>query len=109
MEQVRLGRIESVRYGFGGYQDAMFGFTFELGGKGWGVIDFKGHWSFPPDPRAAWTEAERRDGFADKTLWIIKTMQEAGVRDFASLKGIPIEARFEGNTLKSWRILTEVI
>ena len=36
-------------------------------------------------------------------------MQAAQVSNLQSLKGKPVEATFEGNLLKHWRILTEAI
>ena len=42
MSEVKeLGKISSVKFGIGGYQDAMFGifFCFELGGGGSGICD----------------------------------------------------------------------
>lgn len=40
MLEVKLGKINKVKFGSGGYDDAMFGVTFDLGGQGWGVGDF---------------------------------------------------------------------
>ena len=36
-------------------------------------------------------------------------LNEAKVDDIKNLKGVPVEATFDGTLLKSWRILTEVL
>ena len=109
MTTIELGKIKSVRFGFGGYQDAQFGLTVDMGGDGWGVGDFKGWWSSPPSSGAKWTEADRREGFSDLTLWLIDLMTQAKVHDVADLHGVPVEITFDGNLLKSWRVLSEVL
>ena len=40
---------------------------------------------------------------------ISKLLQIAKVKEIIKLKGKPVEIEFESNTLKSWRILTEVL
>lgn len=112
MERKELGKIENVRFGLGGYQDAMLGITFTLEGKGWGTVDFRGTW----DPQGIevtkhtqWTEEDRSKSFADTVRFISKLLSEAKVRDVNKLAGIPVEVTFENNTLKEWRILTEVL
>lgn len=108
-----LGKITSVEVGIGGYQDAMFGisFTFSFGG-GAGVSDFVGAW----DPECIkvseytkWSETDRDVELAKMCRFISKLLSEAKVRYVDELKGIPVEVSFEGNTLQSWRILTEVL
>lgn len=107
---IERGKIQSIRLGMGGYQDAMFGFSFTLGGKeGWGVSDFLGTWAHEPDKHTKWTLEDRNRIFLEHLLRVKKLMEEAGINDFTKLKGIPIEATFEDMTLKSWRIMTEVL
>jgi hypothetical protein len=111
-DRKELGRIQGFRWGMGGYQDAMFGATFTLGGSGWGVNDFWGAWApgvVDPGEFTKWTEAERCGQLADATARLCRLMKEAGVNDSAKLVGTPIEITFDGNTLKSWRVLTEVL
>jgi len=103
-----LGKIKSVRFGEGGYQDAMFGFSFELGGEGWGVSDFWGMW-MEHSEGCKWTIKDQDKAYLDCFKKTQSIMSQAKVRDFSQLKGIPIEAEFDGNLLKSWRVLTEVI
>lgn len=108
-----LGRIQSIRVGHGGYQDAMFGATFTLGGKGWGVNDFWGMWSPALVPRtesAKWTEAERAAQFDELCRRLDGLLKEAGVNDVMKLVGQPVEITFKNySTLDSWRLLTEVL
>ena len=107
-ERKELGRIKSATFGRGGYQDAMIGFAVELGGEAWGVSDFVGTWEKRSE-RAHYSEAE----WALQRLAALDRLQEtltaAKKDDVARLVGVPIEATFEGNTLKSWRVLTEVL
>ena len=51
-----LGKIQRADIGFGGYDDAMFGISFTLEGKAWGVSDFWGTWGFQPSETAKWKE-----------------------------------------------------
>lgn len=112
-ERKWLGKIESCNIGSGGYQDAQFGISFVLGGT-YHVGDFWGAWG--PDiehsPRCQWTDAERHAGL-EKAFWrLALLMKDAKVTDFRKLVGVPIEVTSTGGlggTLKSWRILTEVL
>lgn len=107
-----LGKIKSLRIGMGGYQNAQFGVSIELGGESWSVGDFKGFWSPSRTGRSEytkWTEAERQQSILDAFLWLDLLMKHAEVDDAMKLVGKPVEVTFEGNMLKSWRILTEVI
>lgn len=111
-ERKELGKIKSIRVGMGGYQDAMFGVTFDLGGDGWGVSDFWGFWSpsrMKHSEHCKWTEASRLQALTDAFVRLDSLMKSAKVNDSMKLAGIPIEVSFEGTTLKSWRILTEVL
>lgn len=112
MDGMRLGKIKAIRVGLGGYQDVMFGVSFDLGGEGWGCTDFKGMWSpshMERSEHAKWTETDRREQILESFLWLDKLMFEAKVRDANKLVNVPIEAIFVSNTIKSWRILTEVL
>jgi hypothetical protein len=109
----KLGKIGYIKFGLGGYQDAQLGLSFTLEGKdGWGVCDFRGFW----DPHiiectthCKWTEENRSSNFVLIMRYISDLLYDAKVDDITKLKGVPIEAIFEGNTLKEWRILTEVL
>lgn len=108
-ERKELGRIRSIRYGFGGYQDAQFGLSVELGGDGWGVGDFHGGWGIEPSPQASWTAADQNRNFAETARHVLKLLKEAKKTHVEQLSGIPVEVTFDGNQLVSWRILKEVL
>ncbi len=107
-----IGKINFLKVGMGGYQDAMFGVTVDLTGPGWGVGDFKGFWSpsrMPRSEHAKWSDAKRKDAIADTFYWLDQLMKDANVSDANKLVGKPVEATFENGQLVSWRILTEVL
>jgi hypothetical protein len=108
----KLGKIESVRFGHGGYQDACIGLSVTLGNGSWGVGDFKGAW----DPELVttseytkWTEEDRTKSIDESIRFISKLLKEAKVDSVDKLKDIPVEVTFDGMMLKEWRILTEVL
>lgn len=108
----RLGKITSVRFGHGGYQDAMLGLSITLGDGSWGVGDFKGNWDaelIKHTEHTKWTEEDRSKGYDETMRFISKLLKEANVDTVDKLKDIPVEVTFDGNLLKEWRILTEVI
>ena len=109
----KIGKIKKVWFGYGGYQDAMFGITFSLGSdkECWGVQDFKGTWGSTTEitEQTKWTEQDRRNENADVMVFIDSLMIKAKVRGLNDLAGIPVEATFEGMALKKWRVLEEVI
>jgi hypothetical protein len=61
------------------------------------------------DKNCKWTEADRDKQYAEIMRYLSKLLKEAKVDSVDKLKGVPIEATFDGNMLKEWRILTEVI
>lgn len=108
----KLGKIESVHFGLGGYQGAMLGLHITLGTDGWGVGASKAYWDAEQIKRsehAKWTEQDRDESYAEIMRYVSKLLKEAKVDSVDKLKGIPVEVTFEGNTLKEWRILTEVL
>lgn len=108
----RLGKIQSVRFGHGGYQDACIGLSVTLGNKGWGVGDFKGTWDPEMIERSEytkWTEEDRVKGFDETMRLVSKLLKEAKVDSVDKLKDIPVEVTFDGMMLQEWRILTEVL
>lgn len=108
----KLGKIESVTFGHGGYQDAMIGLNVTLSNGGWGVGDSKCAWDAEMikwDKNCEWTEADRDKQYAEIMRYLSKLLKDAKVNSVDKLKGIPVEVTFEGNMLKEWRILTEVI
>lgn len=108
----RLGKIESVRFGHGGYQDTCIGLSVTLGDGGWGVGDFKGTWDpemIKCSEHSKWTEEDRTNNIGESVRFVSKLLKQAKVNSVDKLKGVPIEAIFDGNMLKEWRILTEVL
>jgi hypothetical protein len=112
-EEKFLGKITTVDFGFGGYQDAMIGvsFTLESDKDHWGCGDFKGWWGtdIKVDKHTKWSEEDRNKSYSDVVRFINKLLVEAKKRHLHELKGVPVEVIFEDMKLKSWRILTEVI
>lgn len=108
----RLGKIKSVKFGIGGYQDCQLGIHFQLGGDYWGVGDSKSTW----DPErikctehSKWTEEDRTKNLNDIVRYVSSLLKDAKVDNVTELEGIPVECSFDGNMLKEWRILTEVL
>lgn len=58
----KLGRIENVKFGIGGYQNAMIGLHITLGNNDWGVQDSRSAWdaeNIKYSKNSKWTEADR--------------------------------------------------
>ena len=108
-----LGKITQAYFGYGGYQDSMIGLSLTFEGKsGWGCGHFVGDWSTNAitwSKSCKWTEADRDKNFAKTVREIDTILDKAKVDCVEKLVGIPVEATFEGNTLKDWRILEEVL
>lgn len=108
-----LGKIASIHFGLGGYQDAQLGLSITLEGKGWGTNTFIGIWdySYIPSPTEFhnWTEEDRTNKLIEVNRKISELLKQANVSSIDKLKNIPIEATFECGILKDWRILTEVL
>lgn len=107
--EVKLGKIASVGFGFGGYQDCQFGLSVSLTGEGWGVSDFKGGWGMEPSDHNEWDANDQRRFFAD-TMVELRDLLKAAKKDTVDqLKGVPVQVTFDGMKLKGWNILTEVL
>lgn len=109
MREIRLGKIEKVSFGMGGYQDVMIGISFTLSADGWGVQDFWGDWSMKRTEHTQWTEQERIIALGKTVMRISELLKDAKRPNIAELKGVPIEVTFDSGSLVSWRILKEVI
>lgn len=107
--RTELGRIQKIAFGFGGYQDAMIGLSITLGGQSWGVGDFKGAWGIDRSEYAKWTEEDRLRELGQACMFLRDLLRKAGKQTVDQLAGTPVEVTFEGNTLKSWRVLDEVL
>ena len=105
-----LGKIQTFRVGFGGYDDAMIGYWFTLSyGGGYGVGGGKGPWTTDITSSTKWTEADRSRQLEEvmRDLW--KFLKQAKKREVGQLVGVPVEVEIVGGTLKSWRVLEEVL
>jgi len=108
----RLGKITSVSFGLGGYQGAMLGLHISLGNDGWGVSDSMAQWDAEQiscSEHTKWSESDRDVWYAEIMRYVSKLLKEAKVDSVDKLKGKPVEVTFDGNMLKEWRILTEVL
>ena len=108
----RLGKIKNVRFGIGGYQDCQLGAHFELGGDSWGVTDSRSVWDptrVKCEEYTQWTEEDRNKQMNDIMRYVSSLLKDAKVDIVEELAGKPIECSFDGNILKEWRILTEVL
>lgn len=109
----RLGKIESVNFGRCGYQEAQLGISFLFSGKdGWGVGFCKGEWDseiIKCDKHCKWSEEDRTRNYAEIMRYVATLLKQAKVDNVYKLKGIPVECTFDGNLLKDWRILEEVL
>lgn len=107
--ETKIGKIQHVEFGIGGYQDACIGVSFTLGSAPWGVSDFWGTWAIERNKRCEWTEEDRIRRLGEMVMRLNATMQAAKVTSIDKLKDTPVEVIFDGNTLKSWRVLEEAI
>ena len=112
MTEKKIGKISRCVFGVGGYQDAMMGLHFTFEGKGWGV----GHTNSTWDPNhvevtehTKWTEEDRSQHFDEQVRLLSDLLKDAKKSFVHELQGTPVEVTFEGNNLKSFRILTEVL
>lgn len=107
-----LGKISSVYFGYVGYQDMQFGLflSFSMGSRGVGATIAQG-WCLDMEcsEYCKWTEEDRDIGFAKTMREINSIMQKAKVKEIHELNGKPVEVILENNSLKSWRILEEVL
>lgn len=108
----KLGKIESVSFGLGGYQGAMLGLHITLGNGSWGVSSTKANWDAEQikwTEHTKWSEEDRDGWYAEIMRYVSKLLNEAKVDSIDKLRGKPVEVTFDGTILKDWRILTEVL
>lgn len=107
----RIGKIKSISFGLGGYQDAQIGVSVTLGSdtESWSVGDFRGYWAMNRDDHCKWSEEDRIEHLGGVCLWVRNLLNFAKKQRLDQLAGVPVEVTFDGNTLKDWRILTEAI
>ncbi len=105
----QLGKISSVRFGGGGYQDAQFGIWFYFEMKGSACGTGQGVWKGKPSSGAKWTMESKLKTMGEIMLYIEELMKKAKVADINDLVGVPVELSFENMRLSEWRILEEVL
>lgn len=103
-----LGKITSAEFGFGGYDDAMFGLSLTFQGGGVGICDFIGTWATWSEG-CKWSMDDQADVFAETVNRLRDTLKAAKCKHVGELIGVPVEVTIDGNRLKSWRVLEEVI
>jgi len=103
-----LGKITRVTLGYGGYQDAQFGFSFEIKCGVNTTGDFWGTWGERPES-AKYSMYEWREAWVEAMLRMKKRMEEAHAKNMEEMVGKPVEVFFDGDRMTGWRILTEVI
>lgn len=105
---MNLGKIEKIIIGRGGYQDSMFGITFNLSSQQGSCVDFWG-W-FTTAVSTKWSEEDRIKKIGEPFWKLYGIMQDAKVNDAVDLVGKPIELTYKDDgSLSSWRILKEVL
>ena len=80
--ETKLGKIEAVSFGLGGYQGCMLGISFTLGDGSWGVGDFKGNWDCEQikcTEHTQWTEEDRSKSYDETMRYVSKLLKEAKV------------------------------
>ena len=111
MQGTFLGKIESIKFGL---SDSRIGLFYTLTFNNCcGTRSSNTVW----DPEqievtqyTKWTEDDRDRELAQLMRYISKLLSEAKVDDITKLAGKPVEVTIdEFNSLKSWRILTEVL
>ena len=110
--ETRLAKISDITFGLGGYQECMIGLHVTLEGKGWGVGATESAWDaekIKHTVRCKWTEKDRNKQYAEIMRYVSKLLKQAKVDSIDKLKNIPVEVTMDGNLLKSWRILEEVL
>ena len=108
-ERKELGKITHATFGLGGYQDAQIGLSLTFGGSGWGCSTFRGDWAIDRSEHAKWTENDRIRQLGETVMWLRDILRKAKVDCVGNLVGIPVECTFDGNVLKEWRVLEEVL
>jgi hypothetical protein len=116
-EDVKLGKIKKVFFGFGGYQNVQVVYSFILEGQGWGTISvFECGWGHvseedlnKTDYRYKWTHESRIKQIGENGWKVIQILKDAKVSTLDELKDKPVRVYFNGMQLDRWEILKEVL
>lgn len=113
--KIKLGKIDSVKFGLVGYEDSMLGlglvFSIE-GGRYFCNDAVHGLWSYDlkRSESAKWSEQDRDTSMVEMLKAFNDVLTDAKVKDVTELSNKPVECKFDDNDyLVSWRILTEVL
>jgi hypothetical protein len=90
----------------------MLGLHVTLGDGSWGVGDSRANWDAEQikwSEHSKWSEKDRDVWYAEIMRYVSKLLKDAKVDSVDKLKGKPVEVTLDGNLLKEWRILTEVL
>ena len=111
MQGTFLGKIESIKFGLDGSSIGLFyTLTFNQSSRTQSSNTVWDPEQIKVTPYTKWTEADRDKQLAEIMRYISKLLSEAKVNDITKLAGKPVEVTIdEFNSLKSWRILTEVL
>jgi hypothetical protein len=109
MVEKLLGKITKAEFGWGGYNDAMLGLTLSFASNSSGVSFHRGDWGVECTEHCRWTEAERLNGLGKAIMYLGTILTNAKKQSVHQLVGTPVELTLEGNLLKDWRVLTEVL
>jgi hypothetical protein len=106
-EYKRLGKITRAEYGQLHDREYLFGLYVELGGDSWGVTTTQMN---NLSPECKWgTTDDKAYAFLGTAEYVNTLLESAKCHYVSELKGKPVEATFDGNLLKHFRILTEVL
>lgn len=113
MTEKYLGKIQSVQFGLGGYNDSQFGLHLEFRfDKCCGINTSHAFWDFESiewSEHCKWSEEDREKQCVEVIKLVSKLLNQADIRYVNQLQGKPVEIELENNTIKSWRLLTEVL
>lgn len=104
-----LGKIESAKFGLGGYQGVQFGVWFCIKSEGGSACNGQGVWTSEITENTKCTEKDRGKTLEEIMRYVMDLLEKAKVKNFNDLVGVPVEAIYDGQCLKEWRILTEVV
>lgn len=108
----KLAKITRAELGIGGYQDCQLGLFLTFEGKGWGIGTNEAYWDcnlIKVTDRTEWTEAARSQKYDSIMRKVSDILKAAKVDSVSKLAGIPVEITLDGNVLKDWRVLEEVL
>lgn len=108
-DRKELGKISAASFGWGGYQDAQLGLSLAFSMKGSGVNTFVGYWGMERGDYCKWTEEDRLRGLGEAVMKLGDLLSKSHNKDVTELVGVPVELTFDGNCLKDWRLLEEVL